>query len=309
MKLSIIAPAYFEEDVLPFFIERATKVCQSLVSGGTISDFEIIIVDDGSKDKTWRIIEESHNNDYHIKGLKFSRNFGHHIAITAGMDNANGDYIVLMDSDLQDEPEKIPEMIDKCKEGYQLVYAIRKTRDEGFFKTYASKKFYAVFNKICEIKIRPDVGIFRIMTKEVLENANLLREQGRFIHTITEWVGFNIGSILVDRPEREHGETKYSIRKMLKLAFTGITSFSTFPLTFAIYLGVIVSVLSFSLAGFFIIKKVFFDMGALEWPSLITTILFLGGVQLITIGIIGEYIGKIFLEVKKRPLYIVERKL
>lgn len=309
MKLSIITPAYFEEAALPFFINRSVKVCQNMIDTGMISDYEIIVVDDGSKDKTWQVIEDAHHENNHIKGLKFSKNFGHHMAITAGLDQSDGDYIVLMDSDLQDEPEHIPTLIKKCREGNQLVYVIRKSRDEGYFKTLTSKLFYKLFNLISEINIRPDVGIFRIMTKDVVINVNQVRERNRFITMITEWVGFNVGSIVVDRPAREYGETKYSIKKMLNLAIAGITSFSTFPLKISIYLGTMVSIFSFLLGGFFIIRKLVFDLGTLGWPSLVTTVLFLGGVQLITIGIMGEYIGKIFMEVKNRPLYIVEKKI
>ena len=307
MKLSIVAPAFNEEEVLPFFIDRTHKACKNLEEKNIINEFEIILVDDGSKDGTWNIINSNNKLFKEVKGLKFSRNFGHHIALTAGIDYADGDYIVIMDSDLQDEPEVIESLINKCNEGYDIVQVYRKSRIESFFKKTASKYFYKLFNKISDYKVSENVGVFRLFTKNVRDNVIKLREQKRLIIALIEWTGFKTANVHVDRPERMAGKTKYSLTLMLLLAINGILSFSTFPLKLSIYIGTAFAAISLGLAVYYAFLKIFIgEVYLLGWPSLIISILLIGGLQLIALGIIGLYVGKIFEEVKSRPLYIVE---
>jgi len=309
MKLSIISPAFNEEDVLQFFLNRAQKVCESLVDDKSIEDYEILTIDDGSTDNTWQIIIANYQRDFRIKGIKLSRNFGQHMALTAGLDNVSGDLIVLMDSDLQDEPEKIPSMIEKLLDGYDIVYAVRRKRCDSFYKKFVSGAFYKFFSLVSTFELRKDVGIYRILTRQVVENVTDLRECSRMINALTEWVGFRVGFIELERPGRFRGTTKYNLIKMIKLAVEGVTSFSLVPLRIATYFGFIVALFSFFLAIYFVGLKITVGNEFAGWPSLITSILFLGGIQLIALGVIGEYIGKIFMEVKKRPLYIISEKL
>jgi len=271
--------------------------------------YEVIFVDDGSKDESWKIIEDLCRNNQNVRGIKFSRNFGQHVAITAGLDQAKGDFIVLMDADLQDLPEEIPRLLGRCKDGCEIVYALRKSRGDSATKKLLSKAFYFVLNIISSFKLRPDVGVFRIMTKVVRDNIVQMREQTRIITGLIDWLGFPCDYIEVDRPGRSFGKTKYDFRKMLRLALQGIMSFSNLPLRFATYLGFMVSMFSLFVGAYFLILKIFFGYGLIGWPSLITAILFLGGVQLLVVGILGEYIGKIFLDVKQRPLYVISKRI
>jgi dolichol-phosphate mannosyltransferase len=266
-------------------------------------------VDDGSSDKTWEIIEDIRAQDEHVKGIKFSRNFGQHIAITAGLDHAKGDYIIVMDADLQDQPEEIPRMLEKCKEGFEIVYAVRRSRDDSNFKKISSRFFFYVFNTLSSFKLRPDVGQFRVMTRLVRDHIVQMREQTRLINALIDWLGFTAAYIEVDRAARFASKTKYNLKKLIAVAMKGILAFSNVPLRFATYLGLFMSSFSFVLGAYFLFRKLFFGLGLMGWPSLITAILFIGGVQLLVIGILGEYIGRIFIDVKQRPLYVISKKI
>lgn len=304
IEISVVIPVYNEEQVLPELNRRLTAVLESISNS-----YEIIFVDDGSKDESWRVIENLCGQDKHIRGIRLSRNFGQHVAITAGLDQAQGDYVVLMDADLQDEPKEIPRLLQKCKDGYEIVYALRKSRMDSSTRKLLSRSFYFILNSLSSFKLRPDVGVFRVMTRLVRDNIVRMREQTRLITGLIDWLGFPSGYVEVVRPKRLAGKSKYSFRKMLTLAMQGIMSFSNLPLRLATVLGFVVSVLSFLVGGYFFAKKIFYGYGLLGWPSLITAILFLGGVQLLVIGILGEYVGKIFMDVKKRPLYVISKRI
>lgn len=302
MYISVVIPVFNEQEVIHDLYRRLTAVLEAISE-----NYEVIFVDDGSKDISWNIIEDICKEQKNVRGIKFTRNFGQHVAITAGLDYAQGDFIVLMDADLQDQPEEIPRMLEKCKDGSEIIYAVRKTRADSGIKKMSSSFFYFVFNKLSSFELRPDVGVFRIMTRAVRDNIVQMREQTRIITGLIDWLGFTCDYIEVDRPERFSGKTKYDLIKLTKLAMQGILSFSNLPMRLATYLGFFVSLFSFVMGAYFLIKKLFFDYGLMGWPSLITAILFLGGVQLLVIGILGEYIGKIFIDVKERPLYVISK--
>ena len=299
---SIISPAYNEEKNIEELYCQLTKV-MSKIEG----EYEIIFVNDGSRDKSLEVLESLHNKDNRIKIIDFSRNFGHQIAITAGMDFVQGRAIIIMDADMQHPPEMIPEMIQKWKEGYDIVYTIREsTEDEGLFKKYSSGLFYKLLNKITNIEIAENAPDFRLLDRKVVDILKSMKERSRFIRGLISWVGFKQISIRFVAPKRFAGITKYSFGKMLKFSFDGITSFSAFPLKIASTFGFIVSFAGFLYAIYAVYEKLFTNSVIPGWASLLITVLILSGVQLITIGIIGEYIGRIYDESKQRPLYIVK---
>jgi dolichol-phosphate mannosyltransferase len=302
---SIVIPVYNEEENIPVLYNRLRKVMQELEG-----DYEIIFVDDGSSDSSWLLICELHEKDNSVKGIKLSRNFGHQIAITSGIESAIGDVVITMDADLQDPPEIIPELVKKWRCGYEVVYAIReKRRGENFLKRGFAWLFYRVLKKITKIDIPPDVGDFRLLSRKAVEQLKRLIEQYRFVRGLSTWIGFKQTGVEFVREARYKGKPKYSFWKSLKLALNGIVSFSIAPLQLASYMGFVVSILSFLYAIWSIIAKFVFERTIPGWTSIIVVVLFLGGVQLITLGIIGEYIGRIYGEVKKRPLYIIEQKV
>jgi glycosyltransferase involved in cell wall biosynthesis len=302
--ISVITAVFNEEQVLRELYHRLNKVLESLDCS-----YEIIFVDDGSKDTSWVIIQDLNRANANVRGVKFTRNFGQHVAITAGLDHAEGDYVVVMDADLQDEPEVIPRLLERCKETGGVVYALRRMRRDSSAKQWGSKAFYYVLNSLSSFKLRPDVGVFRVMPRAVRDNIVLMREQTRIITGLIDWLGFPSDFVEVDRPIRAKGSTKYNMRKLTALALQGIMTFSNVPLRFATYLGFLVSTTSFIVGAYFLFLKIFFDYGLTGWPSLITAILFLGGVQLLVIGILGEYIGRVFIDVKNRPLYVISKKI
>lgn len=303
MEISAAIAVYNEEKILPELHRRLSAVLCEVAP-----DHEIIFVDDGSRDGSWKKIEQICRDDPRVRGIKFSRNFGQHVAITAALDNARGDFIVLMDADLQDRPEEIPHMLDRCRQGFEVVYARRRSRADSAGKKLSSRIFYSVFNRLSSFQIRPDVGIFRIITRRVCDHVIRMREQARFVPGLIDWMGFPSDYVDVDRPERETGETNYTLLKLIKLGLTGIVAFSNLPLRLAVFLGFIVSTLSFLLGIYFLFKRLFLGDSVTGWPSLITSILFLGGVQLLVIGILGEYVGRIYMDVKQRPLYVIEKR-
>lgn len=304
IEYSVVIPIYNEEENIMELYNRLTKVMVGLTKS-----YEIIFVDDGSQDKSYEIMKTLHQRDDQVKALKFTRNFGHHIAITAGLEYAQGDMVVLMDGDLQDPPEEIPSLYKKFKGGYDIVYAVRKIRKDPIFKKVASKLFYRIFKTLVQIEIFPESGIFRIMSRRAVSNLISCREKSRFITALMSWTGFSHAGVEIEREVRRTGKTKYNLFKLIQLAVDGITSFSYFPLRIAIYIGFFMALFSFTMGMCMLIKKIFFGIPILGYASIIISVLFIGGVQLLIIGVIGEYIGRIYTEVQNRPAYIVEEKL
>lgn len=302
-RLSLVVPVYNEEEGIRAFHARASAVLKSLIE----LDYEIIYVDDGCRDRSYEILEEFAAADEKVRVVKLSRNFGHQIAITAGLDHASGDAIVFIDADLQDPPEVILEMIGKWREGYEVVYGQRRRRQgESAFKLATASVFYRFLRSLANIDIPPDVGDFRLISARVAKELRALREKDRYIRGLVSWVGFRQTAVVYDRDERVAGETKYPLRKMIKFALDGLTSFSTAPLRLATWLGYSSSLLAFIYLVAVIAQ---FAMGITVdgWTSIMVVALFLGGVQLICLGILGEYIGRVFNEVKPRPIYIVDK--
>jgi dolichol-phosphate mannosyltransferase len=303
--VSVVIPVYNEEGNIYLLKERLYKVLEE-----TKNDFELVFVNDGSRDKTLEILENMANKDDKIKIINFSRNFGHQIAVTAGLDNCNGDCAVIIDADLQDPPELIIEMLAKWNEGYEVVFAQReKRKGESIFKIATAAIFYRILKKLTNVDIPVDTGDFRLIDRKVVDSLKNMPEKNRFIRGMVSWVGFKQIGVKFIREERHSGETKYPLKKMLKFALTGITSFSFVPLQLATYLGFFVSGASFIVALWVFYLKFFTNNTIQGWASTTIIVLFLGGIQLITLGIIGEYIGRISEEIKNRPVYIVKDKI
>jgi glycosyltransferase involved in cell wall biosynthesis len=302
-KISILIPAYNEEAVL----EKLFARLGNLANGVKDYEFEFLFVNDGSRDKTLDIIKEYAEKDDRVAYVNFSRNFGKEIAMIAGLDHVTGDATVIVDADLQDPPELIPEMIKFWEEGYDDVYARRRSRDgESWLKKFTSRMYYKTLQRATSIPIQEDTGDFRLLDKRVVEAIRQFRDTQRNAKAIFSWVGFNKKEILYNRDERVAGVTKWSYPKLVNLALDGITSFTTAPLRLSTYIGTLVSFGAFVYLVFIILQTIFFGSDLAGYPSMMAVILFLGGVQLLSLGIIGEYIGRIFNETKQRPLYLVE---
>jgi dolichol-phosphate mannosyltransferase len=300
--ISVVIPVFNEVDVIDACYRRLTAVMQSIDG----FDYELVFVDDGSADATHAHLLEFHREDPRLKIVKFSRNFGHQIAVTAGVDEAAGDAIVIIDADLQDPPEVIPQMVAKWQEGYDVVYGIRKRRvGEGRLKLLTAALFYRLLRRFTNIEIPVDVGDFRLVSARAAAELRKLREKDRFVRGLVSWIGFRQTGVPYERDSRLAGETKYPFSKMFKFALDGITSFSNLPLKLASWLGYLASLLAFIYLGSVFVQRA---MGyTVEgWATIMVAMLFMGGVQLICIGIIGEYIGRIFNETKARPMYVVE---
>jgi len=306
---SIIIPVYNEQDNLAELYRRLTATMNTIqLEEGFSSPYEIIFVDDGSTDASWVKIRELNKTDSRVKGISFSRNFGHHKAILAGLDHARGDFVVLMDGDLQDPPEEIPKLLAKIKEDYDIVYAIRETRDDSLRKKFSSRLFHRVFQTLAKVDIDPNSGIFRIINRKVANALKQCEERSRFIIGLMSWAGFSQTGVLTKREARLAGKTKYNFVKSTILALDLITSFSYSPLRLAAYLGATIALISFTIGIFMLIKKIFFGIPVYGFTTIIVSVLFIGGVQLIILGILGEYIGRIFAEVQKRPVYLLRDK-
>jgi dolichol-phosphate mannosyltransferase len=299
---SIVIPVYNEAEVLPALYDRLTRVLEGLVEPS-----EIIFVNDGSQDNSTLLLRDFQARDKRVKFLSFSRNFGHQIAITAGLDYSSGQAAVVMDADLQDPPEVIPQLIEQWRKGYDVVFAVRaKRQGEGLFKRATAAIFYRLFRHITATEIPLDAGDFRLMSRRAVVALQSIRERNRFIRGLAGWIGFRQTSVTFVRDMRQAGETKYPLKKMLRFAFNGLMSFSLVPLQLASYLGFLISSIGFFYIVYAIGLKLFTDRVVLGWTSVMVAVLFLGGVQLISLGIIGEYIGRIYEEVKQRPLYVVD---
>lgn len=301
-KISIIIPAYNEEESLSFLFERLNKITREI----TEYEFEILLVNDGSKDKTIEIIKEQRKQDSRISYVDLSRNFGKETAMIAGLDYATGDAVIFMDADLQDPPELIPELIKYWEEGYDDVYARRKTRKgETFVKKFTSKMYYKVLQKIAGMEIQRDTGDFRLLDRRCVNALRKLRESQRCTKSMFSWIGYKKKEVLYDREPRVAGKTKWNYLKLIDLAIDGITSFTTSPLRLATY----ISIPTFIILGIYfiyVIAKCFVVHMAIQaFQAIILLILFFSGIQILLFGIIGEYLGRIFVETKNRPLYLV----
>lgn len=303
--ISIVAPAYNEQEVLGEFHRRVTEVMASLGC-----QYEIVLVNDGSRDNTLALMYALRERDPHISVVDLSRNFGKEIALSAGLDHTKGDVVVVLDSDLQDPPELIPQMLDIWREGYDVVYGMRTARDgETWFKKTTAKYFYRLIKSVSRVDIPKDTGDFRLMSRRAVAALSKLREEHRFMKGLFAWVGFPSSPFLYKRDPRAAGETKWNYWKLWNFALEGITSFTVAPLKVSTYLGMLIAVLALLYAVFVIWKALVYSDPVRGYPSLMTVVLFLGGVQLISVGLLGEYVGRIFNEVKRRPLYLVNRLL
>lgn len=308
MKISIIIPWYNEEEVLPLTFERLNSLCVDLLSNEDCDDVEFVMVDDGSQDRTAELLAEASNVNKRFKLIRFSRNFGHQAALLAGYEFAKGDVIVSLDADLQDPPELIKTMLEKIKEGNDVVYAARQSRkNDSWFKCKTADLFYWLMKKF-GADIIPNHADFRMVTRRALNAFLQFHENNLFIRATFPIVGFPSCVVYYDRPERLAGKTKYPFRKMLEFAIDGLTSFSVVPLRICSMVGLFVSLLALLMLFWSIVVKIF--GGAIPgWTSTVAPLYLLGGVQLLFLGIIGEYIGKIYIEVKHRPRYIVQETI
>ena len=301
IRYSVVVPCYNEEEVIRVTHQRLTEVMQK-----TRETYEIIYVNDGSRDQTAEIINELAQEDEQIRLINFSRNFGHQAGVTAGLNFAQGQAIVIIDADLQDPPEVILEMIYRWKQGYDVIYGKRlKRQGETIFKRLSALAFYRIMTALSPIQIPEDTGDFRLIDRKVCDVMNSLTEKNRYIRGLVSWIGFKQIAVEFNREERFAGETKYPLRKMLKLAFDGITSFSYKPLKIATYLGFGLSGFSFVYLVIVLFQKFFFGGIVAGWASSVAINLFFHGITLMILGIMGEYIGRIYDESKNRPIYIV----
>jgi polyisoprenyl-phosphate glycosyltransferase len=298
---SLVVPAHNEEGVIGELVARLTQVMDTLDG-----DAEAILVDDGSRDRTYERLLEATSEDPRFRLIKLSRNFGHQIALTAGVDLAAGDAVIVLDADLQDPPEVILELAARWREGYDVVYAVREAREgETRFKRATANAFYRAFNRISDVEVPVDVGDFRLVDRRALDVFSQMRESNRFVRGMFSWIGLSQTGVVYRRHERFAGETKYPLRKMLRFAMTGVISFSSAPLRAALNLGFFVSIVSFAILVWSLIVKLSGLFEVPGWTSIVMVVSFIGGIQLIVLGVIGEYIADIHTEVKGRPLYVI----
>jgi dolichol-phosphate mannosyltransferase len=302
---SFVIPVFNEQEALPELERRLREVLDRL--DGTA---EVLLVNDGSRDRSWRVIGDMARRDPRFKGIDLSRNFGHQVAVTAGLDAASGRAVVIMDADLQDPPELVFEMVKRWREGYDVVYAVREHREaESWFKRTSAAAFYRLLRRLTKVDMPADVGDFRLVDRKAVDAVKALRENSRYLRGMFSWVGFRQTGVTYQRPARVAGETKYPLRKMVKFAVDGIVSFSNVPLQIALNVGFMVSVLAFLGGAAAIVLKIFGGFAVPGWASLVVVTSFLGGVQLMVIGVMGEYVGRIYEEVRHRPLYVVRDSL
>ncbi|CAI8853918.1 MULTISPECIES: glycosyltransferase family 2 protein [Bacillus] len=303
--VSIVVPMYFEEEVAQECYNRLKSV---MIQNNI--NYEFVFVNDGSTDRTMEILKEIAANDYRAKVVNFARNFGHQTAVTAGIDCASGDAIVIIDADLQDPPEVIPELIAKWQEGYEVVYAKRKQRKgETWFKLLTAKYFYRFLNYMSDIDIPKDTGDFRIIDRKVADVFKQMTERNRFIRGMMSWVGFSQTYVEYERDERFAGETKYPLKKMIKFASDGIIAFSTKPLRIVMTLGIMSVFISIAVLLYSVIVKLIGKDIQTGWASIMVAITFFSGIQLLGLGIVGQYIARIYDESKNRPIYIVKETI
>ncbi len=304
--VAVVVPFLNEQENLPILYDRLAKAM-----AGQPEQWQLILVDDGSTDGSARWVAEAARRDDRITLLRLSRNFGHQIAITAGMDHAHTDALVIIDADLQDPPEVIPELLAKWREGFEVVYAVRRSRaGESFLKKFLAASFYRVFHRMANIEVPMDAGDFRLIDRKVVEAMREVRELHRFMRGLTCWVGFKQCAVYYERAARQFGSTKYPVWKSARLAWDGLTSFSGTPLRWMTFLGLLVSMAGGLLALRIVIGKLLGHAEAVKgWTSMVTIMLILGGMQLVCLGLVGQYVSRVYEESKKRPLYYITEKL
>lgn len=300
--ISVISPAYNSASCLNELYSRLKSSLETITD-----DFEIILVEDCGSDNSWDIITELAKKDRRVKGIQFSRNFGQQYGITAGLDHCSGDWVVIMDCDLQDLPEEIPRLYNTAKEGYDVVLARRMKRKDSMYRRLVSYLFYKVFSYFTDSNYGWEIGNFRIISKKVVEYARSMREQLRFFGGMVTWLGFPTAAIEVQHARRFEGKSTYTFRKLFKLAIERIIAYSDKPLRLSIAFGFILSFLSFIYGGYIFVSALIYGSTVLGWSSIIVSIYFLGGIIIANLGIIGIYLGKTFDEAKKRPLYVIRR--
>lgn len=300
--LSVIIPVYKAEGCIHELHRRLTASLETITK-----DFECIMIEDCGGDRSWELIKEIATADPRFKGIQFSRNFGQHYGITAGLDHCSGDWIVVMDCDLQDAPEAIPELYNKAQEGFNVVLAQRINRKDNTGKKLSSVAFYRLFNYLTDMNYDPKVGNFRIMSAKVVTNCRKMRETLRFLPGMVEWMGFKTATIEVEHGSRFAGESTYTFRKLLSLATDTIIAYSDKPLRLSVKLGFTIASLAFLAGLALFIYAMFFKVPIMGWSSLIVSLYFIGGIIITNLGIIGIYLGKTFDETKKRPLYIINK--
>ncbi len=305
LSLSIVIPVFNEVESIPILFDQLRKVLHGLPF-----NFEILFVDDGSTDGTYLAIRDIQQRDRRVKALSLSRNFGHQAALSAGLQYASGNAVITMDGDLQHPPSLIPTLIEKWREGFEIVYTTREsTADESLFKKMTSRLFYRIINLFSETPVHPFAADFRLLDRSVVRSLNTLEERDRFLRGLIGWLGFSTVGVPYTADPRAAGKSKYSVGKMIKLALNGIISFSSAPLHLVTYLGIVASILGFLYGVYSLYVRFFTNDTVQGWTSLVILILFLGGVQLISIGILGEYLIRVYDETKRRPLFIVRDSL
>ena len=302
--ISVVAPVFNETEGIRSFADAVASELNHLTEA-----WAIVLVDDGSTDNTWEILQTLHAEEPRIKILRFSRNFGHQLAITAGMQYACGDAVIVMDADLQHPPKLIPQMIAKWKEGFGVVYTVRSYGNEiGWFKRTTSNLFYRMLNALSDTKLEPGVSDFRLLDRTVLDQLNAMPENVRFIRGMIRWLGFRQTSIPFTAAPRFAGQSKFSLVKMIRFALEGITSFSVLPLRWITACGLTIAAMSLCYAVYILGEVLMTGITTPGWPTLVVAILFLGGMQLTALGIVGEYVGRIYMETKRRPLFVVQEQ-
>lgn len=298
--LSVVAAAYNEEGVLDVFIERTLAVLET-----TGEDWELVLVDDGSRDATWELIAQAASVDTRVRGLRLSRNFGHQLALTAGLSVACGDGVITMDSDLQHPPEAIPDLL-AARAGNDVVYAVRSLTDAaGFWKRFSARVFYALLNRLSSLELPDGAADYRWMSRRVVDVLVEMPERHRFLRGLVRWAGYEQAFVEYDRAAREVGESKYGLRRMVLFAWDAVVSFSSFPLRIASMVGAAVSVLGWLYLIYVFAVRVFTDRAVAGWTSVTAAVLVLGGAQLVFLGILGQYVGRMYDDVKRRPLFLI----
>lgn len=301
--ISYVFPIYNESGNIPLLHETMN----GLLKKNKDYNYELIFINDGSRDDSFDLLLAIQQADPRVTVINFSRNFGHQIAVTAGIDHANGDAVIIMDSDMQDPPKVSLELIEKWEEGYDVVYAQRRTRKDTFFKKFTADMFYRTLQKLADIDIPRNTGDFRLMDKKVVNEMKRFKEHNRFLRGMVSYIGFKQIAVQFDRDERHAGETGYPLKKMIKFAADGIFSFSTYPLKFIRNIGFTIATFAFLGILYAVFMKIFFPAITIEgWTFIVISILFMGGVQLIMLGVLGSYIGRIYTESQDRPLYMIE---
>ena len=299
--LSVVLPVKDEAPVIPDLIARLTSALEALGES-----WEVILVDDGSRDSSWALLEDAANHDERIRAIRFSRNFGHQIALSAGLRLASGDAVVTMDSDLQHPPELIGSLLARAAEGYDVVYAVRSATDtEGWFKRESARLFYWLFGRLTALDLPQAGGDFRYMSRRVVDALLTMPERHRFLRGMTSWVGFEQAMVEYERQPRAAGSSKYTLRKMLAFGWDAVVSFSSLPLRVASVLGLVISFLGLLYLAYVVAVRLFTEQAVAGWTSVVAAVIVLGGVQLLCLGIIGQYLGRVFDEIKARPLYLV----